>query len=71
MHVDRDLPTRPSTRPSKRPVPIWVPDRDDPAGIEGNWLLADPASAKLHPRLVAQARAVAGLWASNRYRATA
>ena len=53
------------------PVPIWVPDPADPNGVEGNWVLADPASAELNQVQAAQARAVADHWSAYRHNAVA
>ena len=52
-------------------VPIWVPDPRDPNGLEGSWQHVDPRSPNVDPKRVAQAHAVAELWASNKLPAVA
>ena len=45
------------------PVPIWVPNPNDPDGLDGTWQIVDPATDPLDPERAAQASAVAALWA--------
>ena len=45
-------------------VPIWVPDPSDPHGLEGTWMLVDPAAPNVDPKKAAQANAIAKLWAT-------
>ncbi|MHC5003065.1 MAG: hypothetical protein ACYTJ0_08065 [Planctomycetota bacterium] len=46
------------------PVPVWVPDTADADAVDGTWVLVDPSSTTVHPRLAAQARAIARLWST-------